>query len=111
MAVKVKVDMSKVPQKLDQITTNEQLGLYASTQAARMMEKYVPKASGTLAGSPAKFEEPWKVIYDTPYARRLYHGKGFKFSKQEHPAAKAYWDKGPRWASLAKLLTEKLRSM
>ncbi|MBQ9784289.1 MAG: hypothetical protein IJW29_02190 [Clostridia bacterium] len=107
---KVKIDMSKVSQKLDQITTNDQLGVFAAEQGARIMEKYVPMDSGQLIAS-ARTDEPWKVTYDTPYARRLYHGKGFNFSKEKHPAAKAYWDKGPRWATLAKLITEKLRSM
>ena len=32
-----------------------------------------------------------KIIYDTPYARRLYEGIGFNFKTEKHPGACARW--------------------
>lgn len=32
-----------------------------------------------------------EIIYNTPYARRLYYNPQFNFSKEAHPKAQAYW--------------------
>lgn len=106
----VRVDMSGVPAKLSRIKTNRQLGLFASSEAMRLMDKFVPWRTGDLAAS-ANTSEPWKVSYTAPYAQKVYEGNGLKFRKDFHPLAMSHWDKGVDKAKLAALITGKLRSM
>lgn len=39
---------------------------------------------GTIIGSGT-------VVYNQVYARRLYYGQDFNFSREKHPQAQAYW--------------------
>lgn len=69
------------------------------------MDKYVPMRTGDLAGS-VDTTTPWKVSYTMPYARRIYYGEGFSFSKEKHPLARSMWDRSIDKVALAKKLTE-----
>lgn len=106
----VTVDMSGVAPMLRRLAGNPKLGKTASTEAARLMEPFVPMRSGDLKNS-AVTDVPWQVRYTMPYARRLFYGEGFKFSKDEHPQAMARWDRGIDKAALAKTLTEEARRL
>lgn len=101
----VYVDLSGVGRKIRAIADSPVLGAVASTEAARLMDKFVPMRTGDLAGS-VDTASPWQVKYTMPYARRIYYGEGFKFSKEKHPLARSRWDKGIDKAALAKKLTE-----
>lgn len=107
----VKVDMKGAQAKLGRIKKDPALGTYASSEAARLMDKYVPFRSGALAGSAKN--EPWKVEYTAPYAVYVWNGRGMTFSKQAHPLARSHWsrplenDPSP----LARKITEKLKVM
>ena len=101
----VRVNLSGVPKKVRAICRNPVLGLEASSEAARLMDKFVPMRTGILATS-ADTTKPWQVSYSAPYARRLYYGDGFSFSKEKHPLARSHWDKGIDKAALARKLTE-----
>ena len=106
----VRVDMSGVPKKLDGIASDRRVGLVASSEAARLMDKFVPYRSGVLAAS-AETDEPWRVRYAMPYARRQYYGDSFTFYKKEHPNARSRWDRGIDKGALARKLTEEIRSL
>lgn len=106
----VTVDMSGVAPKLRRLADNPELGKTASTEAAKLMEPFVPMRSGDLKNS-AVTDVPWQVRYTMPYARRLFYGEGFKFSKDEHLQAMARWDRGIDKAALAKTLTEEARRL
>lgn len=56
-------------------------------------EPYVPFRTGNLARSGPLGTKlgSGKVIYNAPYARRVYYARGTKFSKQKHPQACAEW--------------------
>lgn len=59
----------------------------------RDTDPYVPKDTGMLARS-AQTASPsgsGAVVYDTPYAHRLYYGLDFNFRKTHHPLATAQW--------------------
>ena len=101
----VRVNVSGVPKKVRAICENPALGLAASSEAARLMDKFVPMRTGALASS-VDSTKPWEVSYTMPYAKRLYYGDGFSFSKEKHPNARSRWDKGMDKAALAKKLTE-----
>ena len=59
----------------------------------RDTDPYVPMDTGMLARS-AQTASPsgsGAVVYDTPYAHRLYYGLDFNFRKTHHPLATAQW--------------------
>lgn len=105
------VDMSGAASKLGRLKTDRELGLYAASEAARLMDKYVPYRSGALAGSVN--EQPWRVSYTMPYAIYVWRGRGMTFSTQTHPQARSHWsrplenDPSP----LARKLTAKVKVM
>ena len=54
---------------------------------------YVPMLTGMLASSPMRSRTVGRIVYDTPYARRLYYGRNFNFTKAFNPQAGAFWFK------------------
>jgi hypothetical protein len=56
-------------------------------------QPYVPMRSGNLMNSGVTGTTIGKgeVVYNAPYARRMYYGTHFKFSKAKHPQACAQW--------------------
>ncbi len=112
MGVKVKVDISGVQKKVDRICRHDGLGIYAAEALAKLMTPYVPMDTGTLSQSYTT--EPRKVIYNQPYAHRLYEGEGFSFSKEKHPLATAHWDEAAKVAKgkqFADEITKYIRRM
>lgn len=106
---RVNVDMGGVPSKMRRLKSNREFGIYAATEAKRLMEKYVPYRSGDLNISAKA--EPFKVSYVMPYAQYVYNGRGMKFLKQTHPDARSHWNEplSNDPSELAKLLTAKAR--
>lgn len=103
----VKADMSGVPAKVGSICSDRGLGEFAASEAARMMDKFVPYRDGILAGSarPSAFE----VTYSTPYARRMYEGRGITYRRERHPNARSHWDEGINAPDLANAITAYIR--
>lgn len=54
---------------------------------------YVPMRSGNLmkSGQLGTTIGSGEVKYNAPYARRMYYGTNFNFSKDKHPQACAQW--------------------
>lgn len=92
VSAKVKANTSGIASKVRHIAKDDGLGNVLASTAAAGMDKFVPKRSGALAGSAKP--SPFKVSYNTPYARRMYYGDGFNFSKDKNPLARARWDEG-----------------
>lgn len=82
---------------LDRILSNRKLGLFAAETCARHMNKFIPMDTGML--SQNFITQPFKVIYTSPYAHRVFYGEHFKFNKELHPLATAHWDKATSSAS------------
>ena len=59
----------------------------------RDTDPFVPMDTGMLARSvqTASPSGSGVVVYDTPYAHRLYYGLDFNFKKIHHPLATAQW--------------------
>ena len=66
---------------------------YLDTQVMKDSDKYVPYRSGTLARSVQTATSPGsgRVVWDTPYAHRMYTGKRYRFTRDIHPSATAEW--------------------
>ena len=56
-------------------------------------QPFVPMRTGNLmnSGLTGTTLGKGKVIYTAPYARRMYYGVNFHFSKDKHPQACAQW--------------------
>ncbi len=56
-------------------------------------QQYIPMIIASLARSLQIATKPGEgqVLYDTPYARKLYYGEAMDFAKDKHPKATAKW--------------------
>lgn len=56
-------------------------------------QPYVPMRSGNLmdSGVTGTTIGSGNVVYNAPYARKMYYGEHFNFSKAKHPQACAMW--------------------
>ena len=54
---------------------------------------FVPMRTGNLmnSGQLGTVLGSGKIAYNAPYAKRMYYGVGFNFSKDKHPQACAQW--------------------
>lgn len=83
--------------KLELIRRNLETGgavqMAIDNAVIRYSHPYCPFETGTLADSPYRASPPGQgeVIYETPYARRLYYGEDFNFNQDTNPLAGAYW--------------------
>jgi len=66
---------------------------YITTTLIGIFDGYVPLRSGVLKGSAVRNNAPpfEQIIYDGPYANRLYHNPQYNFN--EAPQRGAYWDR------------------
>lgn len=87
MSYKIKF---KPPQKVYNRLITKKVKLFANTTLYKLVDPYVPFREGNLAHNVDITAD--YVLYKVPYARRMYYGKGFKFSKDKHPLATSHWD-------------------
>lgn len=90
--VKVEVHPQRLQKAFRELAQDRALGSWMSSEAIRGMDPYVPYRDGGLSES-ATISKPFFVTYSTPYANRVYQGKGMKFYKDKHPKATSKWDK------------------
>lgn len=78
--------------KLKRLAKRPDLGLRLATYLKTALNPYVPMRTGKLmrSGKPT----PFKVTYQTSYARIVYYGSHLNFSKERHAKAMARWEKG-----------------
>lgn len=60
---------------------------------AKDTNEFVPMDTGMLAGSVLRASNfgDGELVYDEPYASRLYCGESFNFSRDMHPKATHHW--------------------
>lgn len=94
MKVNVKVTLNKQAlAKLDKIQSQ---ALEMTTEAVRtdiVTSAVVPKQTGELERSGHVVNEPKKssIVFDTPYARRLYWHPEYDFRTDKNPNAQGKW--------------------
>lgn len=87
MGGRLVMDNAKVMAKLKRHVAEKQRAL--DIQVAKDCTPYVPYREGTLSRSVARSQPgSGKVIWDEPYARRMYYGVNYRFSK---PQATHHW--------------------
>ena len=89
--VDIQIDTTRLLGKFEK--RKEAAQVYLDNEVMRTTEQYVPFDTGTLARSSQLATNPGEgqVLYDTPYARKLYYGVGMNFAKDKHPKATAKW--------------------
>lgn len=93
----VTADMAGVPAKVESVCSDTGLGMFAASEAERLMQPYVPERDSILIASTTR--EPFAVTYSTPYARRQYYGRGIR--RYTKPTARSHWEKGINVPDLA----------
>ena len=66
---------------------------FLDSEVLRDSAPYVPMRTGNLmqSGATGTVIGSGKVMYNAPYAKRMYYGVSFHFSKDKHPQACAQW--------------------
>jgi hypothetical protein len=90
---KADIDVAKLAKKYEGRVAEAQA--FLDDEVIRGSDPFVPFQQGTLARTVVR-EEPGKIVYVQPYARRQYYGDSFDFTLTHHPLA------GSRWTERAK---------
>lgn len=97
----VKADMSGVAAKIDKICKSKSLGMFAASEAARMMRPYVPELDSILIDSTSI--KPFQVTYNTPYAH--YQWEGRRIKNRTKAGSRSHWEQGINVVDLANAIT------
>ena len=91
MSIKVSSDLSGVYKKVEE--KKKRAKQVMGQQIIKDSNYFAPMDTGTLIGSAltASRIEEGQIIWDTPYARKLYWNPGLNFSKDKNPNAQAMW--------------------
>ncbi|HDR7617034.1 MULTISPECIES: minor capsid protein [Bacillus] len=87
--VNVRVDTHQIESKVMEATQKAQFAL--DEQVLKDSNFYIPKDTGELERSGIRFSRPGEghIEWNTPYARRIFYGVNFNFSKDSNPNARA----------------------
>jgi len=79
---------------VDYLKSPDAARIVAETAAERM-DPFVPMKTGRLASSASAAVEGGDgvVRYPVGYAGQVYHGDGWRFSRERHPLASSHWDR------------------
>lgn len=105
---KVDVDMGKLKGK--QKASEKMAQMLLDQQVLKDSNYYIPKDKSNLEGSGIRSSliGEGKIIWDTPYARRLYYNPQYNFSTDRNPNARGLWfeaaksNKNNEWLELVK---------
>lgn len=91
MRFKTSVEMDNLIDKFDQLEEEGQKAL--DSQILQDSNTFAPQDENNLIESSIRNTEPGegKIIWDTPYARRLYYNPQYNFSKDKNPQAQGLW--------------------
>ncbi len=97
----VTADMAGVPAKVESVCSDTGLGMFAASEAERLMQPFVPERDSILIASTTR--APFEVTYNTPYARYQYYGVGIK--KRTKTGSRSHWEKGINVPDLANAIS------
>lgn len=104
MSVTIHVNINNPALTAKRIANNNQVGIFTAETWARYFNPYVPMRDGFL--SQGYNTEPFKVIYNQPYAHKMHEGDNFNFSHEQHPLATSHWEKPAFSANKNKVANE-----
>lgn len=87
--INVRVDTAQMEAKAEEAIDKAQFEL--DQQVLKDSNFYIPKDTGELERSSIRFSRPGEghIEWNTPYARKIYYGVHFNFSKDVNPNARA----------------------
>lgn len=85
--IKIELDLPKINQKF----FSPQKQAECSAKVAEFMKPFVPRETGTLMEDYSIEQD--EIIYNAPYASKMYCGNNLNFSKEMNPLATSHWDK------------------
>lgn len=88
---KMKVDLMDIPKRLEKGGKQAQFNL--DEAVLKDSNYFIPKDEGYLEESGVRYTNPGdgEVIWQTPYARRLYYNPQYSFSTDTNPNAQGLW--------------------
>ena len=107
MDIKVHFDANAVANKIDNALNKAQHAL--DQQVLKDSNYFIPFDTGELMRSSLRSSQIGQglIVWDTPYARRLYYNPQYNFRKDKNPNAQGLWFEaakaahGREWAELA----------
>lgn len=75
---------------------NKQTALFAAEEARKLMEPFIPYATGKLANDVTVTADDTsaQIRYNSPYAAEVYNNeREADFNTENHPLASAMWDR------------------
>lgn len=85
----VNVQMGDIAGKVNNATSFAQYAL--DQQVIKDCNYYIPFDTGNLERSALQSSQPGQIVWDTPYAKRLYYNPQFNFSTDKNPNARGMW--------------------
>ncbi len=112
MIPNIHIEIYNSQQTADRICRNDNVGKFVASEWSRYFAKYVPMQSGTLRTNISI--EPFKVIYESPYAHYQWEGELYvadngsswakqgeikhptgiplNYNKEQNPLATSHWE-------------------
>lgn len=89
--VKVKINQNQLQSDIDRRLDKAQYAL--DNQVLKDSNYFIPKDTGNLEQSSFLHSQigQGKIVWNTPYARRLYYNPQYNFSKDVNPNAQGLW--------------------
>jgi hypothetical protein len=84
----VRIDLNE-PRILEKVQS-DRFGLLVSNEWKRLIDPYTPRDTGIMQDTAVL--GAFNIHYKTPYATRVYYGKGYNFQKK-NPYSTYEWDK------------------
>ncbi len=101
----VRIDLNE-PRILEKVQGNR-FGLLVSNEWKRLIDPYTPRDTGIMQDTAVL--GAFNIHYKTPYATRVYYGKGYNFQKK-NPYSTYEWDKAAANAGQLDKLTRTLNN-
>ena len=108
--ITINLDTQKMLSHYDRLLKNATAMI--TLQIIKDTDKYVPFDTGATAKSAQVASNPkaGRIVYDTPYAQKIYEGDRMNFSRDAHPLACAHWADVSKGQYLGEW-TDKVRKM
>lgn len=103
--ISVNVQLGDIEHKIKQATEFAQYAL--DQQVIKDCNYYIPMDTGSLERSALQSSQAGQIVWDTPYAEKLYYNPQYNFSKDKNPHARGLWFEeaksvhGSEWVNVA----------
>ena len=88
---KIKVEINVDGKKIANEIITKEVRIFANEDFWRLYEDFVPMREGNLYNDT--YIDETGIVHKAPYAKKMYNGEKFNFSKDKHNKATAKWDK------------------